>query len=169
MLLAQTWKQHKDPTGYWISEKLDGVRYVELTFSNMFHHLMDLVRSSVTAPFIAVLGIGSSRRINSLRNGVSSVVYGITTRLHDTIRTVSKLQEDATLDGEVSGAVGSFQDAMADSNIAFHRTWKVPKNGFHRPFWRIKPLARSHLLRPHPSHPQNRPKDRLIFFSCSGL
>jgi DNA ligase 1 len=34
VLLAQTWKEDKgcDPTGYWISEKLDGVRCVDIKF-----------------------------------------------------------------------------------------------------------------------------------------
>lgn len=27
VMLAHTWKDGKDPTGWWISEKLDGVRY----------------------------------------------------------------------------------------------------------------------------------------------
>ena len=28
VLLAETWSEDVDPTGWWMSEKLDGVRYV---------------------------------------------------------------------------------------------------------------------------------------------
>lgn len=29
VLLAETWSEDVNPTGWWMSEKLDGVRYVE--------------------------------------------------------------------------------------------------------------------------------------------
>jgi DNA ligase-1 len=30
VLLAETWTEDVDPTGWWMSEKLDGVRYENL-------------------------------------------------------------------------------------------------------------------------------------------
>ena len=30
VLLAETWSEDVNPTGWWMSEKLDGVRYVKL-------------------------------------------------------------------------------------------------------------------------------------------
>jgi len=30
VLLAETWSEDVDPTGWWMSEKLDGVRYAEI-------------------------------------------------------------------------------------------------------------------------------------------
>jgi DNA ligase-1 len=32
VLLAETWTEDVDPTGWWMSEKLDGVRYENLFF-----------------------------------------------------------------------------------------------------------------------------------------
>lgn len=32
VLLAETWSEDVDPTSWWMSEKLDGVRYVKLLF-----------------------------------------------------------------------------------------------------------------------------------------
>ena len=36
VLLAETWSEDVDPTGWWMSEKLDGVRYVDLNLTIYF-------------------------------------------------------------------------------------------------------------------------------------
>jgi hypothetical protein len=74
VLLAQTWKEDKgcDPTGYWISEKLDGVRCVDVELGVKGFELIEFsVHISTKALSIAVSGTSSSRRTTFPRNGVS--------------------------------------------------------------------------------------------------
>ena len=37
VLLAETWSEDVDPTGWWMSEKLDGVRYVKRNQTKHFN------------------------------------------------------------------------------------------------------------------------------------
>jgi len=42
VLLAETWSEDVDPTGWWMSEKLDGVRYENLLEINDFIFILGM-------------------------------------------------------------------------------------------------------------------------------
>jgi hypothetical protein len=63
VLLAETWSEDIDPTGWWMSEKLDGVRYKYFCFDYFVNIILEHIGVEVT--FILVKEIYFMCRISS--------------------------------------------------------------------------------------------------------